>query len=268
MPSYSELFCLHKNNIADKWEGYLPVYDRLFAELRDKCSRLLEIGINAGGSLEVYAKYFSSAEVVAGIDINQNCAKIQFNDPRIALFIGDATQDSARAVLQKSLQLFDLIIDDGSHQSGDIIRAFLNLVGLLAPGGVYVVEDLHCSYWSEFKGGLKHPMSAIAFFKRLIDVVNHEHWNSGLTVLQYLCEFGIHDVHPESLERIKTIQSIEFHNSICIMRFAHFSRERLVGKRICRGAVAAAGYVPVNGIEIANVGLGSDQTSNPFNLAG
>lgn len=266
LPSFIDIFCAQKNNIADKWESYLSIYNDLFAEYREKCARFLEIGINAGGSLEVYAKYFHSAQVIAGIDINQSCAQIKFNDSRIALFIGDATQENARIALKESVQLFDIILDDGSHQSHDIVRAFINLVGLVAPGGMYIAEDLCCSYWKEYNGGVKSQASSIAFFKRLVDVVNYEHWNSGYTISEYLRDFGICNVPPDSLERIATIRSIEFVNSICIIKFADFSHQRLIGKRICRGSVASAGYIPVNGIDIKDIGLGSDQRSNQFNL--
>lgn len=264
-PTFIEVFCEHKNNIADKWEAYLPVYDELFSRYRRRCERFLEIGINAGGSLEVYAKYFYNAKVIAGIDINSNCAQIKFNDPRIALFIGDATQENARQALQESIRLFDIILDDGSHQSDDIIKTFINLISLLAPGGVYIIEDLHCSYWREFKGGIWSETSAIAFFKKLVDVINHEHWNSGYTIAEFLFDFGISDISQAAISRIGTIRSIEFVNSICIIKCADFSHERLVGRRVCRGSIASAGYVPTNGIEIKDVGLGSDQTSNPLN---
>jgi hypothetical protein len=42
--------------------------------------------------------------------------------------------------------------------------------------GIYIVEDLCCSYWQDFEGGLNDEASSMAFFKSLVDVINHEHW--------------------------------------------------------------------------------------------
>ena len=38
-------------------------------------------------------------------------------------------------------------------------------------GGLYIIKDLHTSYWSEFGGGA-HPRTTISFLKGLIDEVN------------------------------------------------------------------------------------------------
>ena len=43
-------------------------------------------------------------------------------------------------------------------------------------GDYLLVEDLHCSYWREHKGGLFYPISSINFFKKLVDIINYEHW--------------------------------------------------------------------------------------------
>ena len=53
---------------------------------------------------------------------------------------------------------FDLIIDDGSHTSGDIVKSFARYFRHLSHGGIFVAEDLHCSYWSNFEGGLYYPV--------------------------------------------------------------------------------------------------------------
>ena len=41
---------------------------------------------------------------------------------------------------------FDIVIDDGSHVNKHILASFKQLVGKLKPGGIYVIEDLGCSY--------------------------------------------------------------------------------------------------------------------------
>src|ERR1700754_3628667 len=62
---------------TDKWGAhfYTPVYHQLFAHLRDKPVRLLEIGIGGyqfaklgGASLAMWADYFPSGRIL-GIDV-------------------------------------------------------------------------------------------------------------------------------------------------------------------------------------------------------
>ena len=52
----------HKGKISDKWNLYLDIYERIFCSLRNKPISLLEIGIQNGGSLEIWASYFSLAK--------------------------------------------------------------------------------------------------------------------------------------------------------------------------------------------------------------
>ena len=49
-------------------------------------------------------------------------------------------------LLIEKLKNFDIIIDDGSHQSKHIISSFKFLFSYLNNNGIYVVEDLQTSY--------------------------------------------------------------------------------------------------------------------------
>jgi hypothetical protein len=224
----------------------------------------LEIGVNNGGSLEVFAEYFCCAKTIVGVDINPLCESIPFKDQRIHVIIGNSNSSETKLRLAERAESYDLILDDGSHHSSDIIHTFMNLAGLVSPGGTYIVEDLCCSYWQEFGGGVKSQTSAVGFLKRLVDVVNFEHWNSGYSLADYLSDSGFSDICSESLQRISTIKSVSFYNSICVVDFAGISSEGLIGERICRGRQALAGYIPVNGQGIKDIG--GNQSSNPFNI--
>lgn len=216
----SEAFCRHKGNIADKWEGYLAIYDNILERKRSQCIDFLEIGVNNGGSLEVFAEYFHQARTITGVDINPRCGKIPFSDNRISVIIGNSNTKETRQLLAKRAEDYDLILDDGSHQSEDIINTFVNLVSLVSPGGTYIIEDLCCSYWQEFGGGVHTNTSAIGFLKRLVDVVNFEHWNSVYSIEEYLSDCGIKAISHDSLMRLSTIQGVSFYNSICVVDFA------------------------------------------------
>ena len=50
----------HQDKVSDKWSLYLTEYERIFADFQDKPISIFEIGIQNGGSLEIYGKYFSN----------------------------------------------------------------------------------------------------------------------------------------------------------------------------------------------------------------
>lgn len=212
------LYAEHSGKVSVKWFSYLAEYDRIFDAHRDRHVRLLELGIQNGGSLEIWGKYFPYADKLLGCDIDPNCTHLTYEDPRIALVIGDANSDAIQAAILEHSRTFDVIIDDGSHRSSDIVKSFGRYFPRLVDGGIYVVEDLHCSYWQEYEGGLFDPFSSVTFFKRLVDVINYEHWgiekNRSDVFLGFFARYGFHMAE----EDLKHIHSIEFVNSMCVIR--------------------------------------------------
>ena len=88
----NELYKEHQGKVSDKWSIYLHVYNEIFTKYRDDTVRLLEIGVQNGGSLEIWAKYFSQAERLIGCDINPDCASLTYNDPKFTVIVGDLTK--------------------------------------------------------------------------------------------------------------------------------------------------------------------------------
>lgn len=217
-PSLLQIHLDHNNKSSDKWSIYLAIYDTLFKSIREHAINLLEIGIQNGGSLEIWGKYFRHANTITGVDINESCKQLNFNNERIRIIIGDASNEITE---QKTLQIapsFDIIIDDGSHRSGDIIKTFCRYFSHLKHDGFFIVEDLHCSYWREFDGGLFNEKSSVSFFKLLCDTINHEHWGttrSRSKLLQPITQFYNCEIAEEALEEI---HSIEFFNSVCVIK--------------------------------------------------
>lgn len=218
----------HKGLVSDKWSIYLSEYERLFRSLKQAPVALLEIGIQNGGSLEIWEKYFPNASLILGCDINQSCEIITYASDKIQLVIGDINQSQTLEKLFAVAAEFDIIIDDGSHTSSDIIVTFCNLFPHLKHDGLYVVEDLHCSYWEHYEGGLHHPRPSMAFFKTLADVLNFEHWGIGYSREKLLRPFGISSTLDEAA--LAEIHSIEFVNSMCILTKRPAMGNRL-GKR-------------------------------------
>ena len=175
LKGFRERYQTHSGLICDKWEQYIGVYDAELRALlaRGQPVRMLEIGVQNGGSLELWAEALPAGSEVIGIDIDPGCATLAL-PANARVLIGDATDE---AFLRSALgdQTFDLVIDDGSHRSADIVRSFRLLFPRLRPGGRYFIEDLHASYWNEFGGGFRKPESAIEFLKSLIDSLHADH---------------------------------------------------------------------------------------------
>ena len=230
-----QLYAAHEGKVSDKWSIYFNEYERIFDNYRDSPIRLLEIGIQNGGSLEIWSKYFPHAQKLVGCDINPDCALLSYEDPRIAVVVGDANSDAAQVKILGYAQAYDVIIDDGSHRSSDVVKSFSRYFPYLADGGVFVAEDLHCSYWQEFEGGLFDPFSSMTFFKRLADVMNQEHWGIEKNRTDILSGFFSKYGFQIDEEALQHVHSVEFLNSMCVIRKAKPERNRL-GTRIIAGS--------------------------------
>ena len=251
MKTLLDLYKSHTGKVSDKWALYLREYDRLFAPYREQTISMLEIGIQNGGSLEIWSQYFPNAQKFVGCDINPDCAKLTYADPRIAVIVGDATtQDTQAQVLAQSAS-FDLIIEDGSHTSSDIVKAFVRYFPALKTGGLFVAEDLHCSYWEDFEGGIFHPYSSITFFKHLADMVNHEHWGVEKSRTELIAGFKqvLNVDFDENL--LGQISSVEFVNSICVVRKSD-SAMNCLGGRVIAGKTESVvgGHLSIAGTEL------------------
>ncbi|MBN1663343.1 MAG: class I SAM-dependent methyltransferase [Deltaproteobacteria bacterium] len=234
-----QLYAEHAGKVSDKWSLYLTEYDRLLDDYRESPIRLLEIGIQNGGSLEIWSKYFKQAAILIGCDINPACAGLRFDDPRIGVIVGDANGSDVREQIVRRTPQVDIIIDDGSHQSSDMIKSFAMYFPMLADGGIYILEDMHCSYWESFGGGLFHPFSAVTFFKHLVDIIHYEHWGypevrAGI----FQGFFTTCDCHID-FDVLSQVKSVEFINSICVVRKAPAADDGS-GRRLIVGAAEKA----------------------------
>jgi glycosyltransferase involved in cell wall biosynthesis len=251
-----QLYAEHEGKVSDKWSSYLAEYERIFDEYRDKPVRLLEIGVQNGGSLEIWSKYFSNAEKIVGCDINPDCGRLNYEDLRIALVVGDITFNGVQKTILTHAPVFDVIIDDGSHRSGDIVKTFAWGFSRLADGGVFIVEDLHCSYWKDFEGGLFDPFSSITFFQYLTDIINYEHWGSEKARREVLGVFFEKYGFWMEEESLQHIHSIEFINSMCIIRKAHPENNKLGIRRVTGlREMIEPGALALNGLEAAPISM-------------
>jgi hypothetical protein len=157
--------------LLNKWKHYFQLYDRHFASYRGKEITLVEIGVESGGSLELWRRYFGPAARIVGLDIKPECER--FAGANTFIRIGDQGDPVFLARLVEEFGPIDILIDDGSHAFVHQIQTFRSLFPHIRTGGLYCCEDLCTSYWEpEFGGGVRKPGTAIEFLKELIDEQN------------------------------------------------------------------------------------------------
>ena len=121
---------------SDKYEhDYCGAYEQHFNPLRSEPIELLEIGVLKGSSLFGWADYFEKGHIT-GVDIDP---MLEVNVERITTIVQDIKE-------YEPDREFDIIIDDGSHHSDDILAAYERLWDSVRSGGYYVIEDLAAQY--------------------------------------------------------------------------------------------------------------------------
>ena len=131
---------LNKITQSDKGthHSYIDMYyEQTMSNYKDQDITLLEIGVNAGRSLELWAKYFNNHSTIIGVD-RKIKVPYQPTKKNMRYVIGDATKEET----VKNFGSIDIIIDDGSHRLNDQLKSFDLLHPKLKASGVYVIEDI------------------------------------------------------------------------------------------------------------------------------
>lgn len=161
----NEIALQYKTDKSSAAHNYTAKYDLHFSGIRNEKLKVLEIGIQNGFSLKTWKEYFQNSEIF-GIDV-VDCSHM--DEARIKTIRGSQNDLVFLKNVNDLYGPFDIIIDDGSHISSDMRISFDCLFPLLKPGGIYVVEDLHCCYWPEFREPRYDFMDRL---KQLLDCVN------------------------------------------------------------------------------------------------
>lgn len=154
------------------YHDYTPNYHKLFSRFRDIPLRLLEIGVGGyqdedrgGQSLAVWRDYFPQGQIT-GIDIQK---KVLDLGPRVKILQGSQVDPDFLAQVVAERGPFDLIVDDGSHRNEHVVDSWKILWPTLAPGGVYVAEDVQTAFMPRFGGSLTlDPPNSVGFFADIL----------------------------------------------------------------------------------------------------
>lgn len=153
--------------LIHKWHHYFDIYHRHFRRFRNRPVTIVEFGVFHGGSLQMWKDYFGPEARIYGVDINPQCAT--FAEPQIEILIGDQEDRSFLRRIAEQVGPIDILIEDGGHTMGQQRATFEELWPSIADGGVFLIEDLHTSYWDEYGGGHLREGTFIEFAKSLID---------------------------------------------------------------------------------------------------
>jgi len=210
-PSLKEIYNDIEPASIDRWDAYIDIYERLFADLRREALQVLEIGVLRGGSLVMWSRYFHRDSTIVGLDNNPRC-KV----PKVAnihVEIGDQADRTLLEKIKAKYKYFDIVIDDGGHFWRQQTASFESLYDCTRR--LYVVEDIHTSYWMKYGGANMRPFVELA--KQKIDLL-HDYFIAAGSPDKFGC-----DDRPvwEVSDFRKNTQSIEFFDSMVVFKKGH-----------------------------------------------
>lgn len=189
----ADLYKSDKGKIVGSSTGFALIYEHLFGHLSNEKVKILEIGLNNGGpehgsdkmnrviqdcpSIKMWHEYFLNGDIW-GWDINDIEVELLNSMDRFKFFKGDQGDFEAYKNFETLTEntysgnnLFDFIIDDGSHAWYHQQMSFAHLSKLIKPGGYYIIEDLQ---WQpdEKQGGSKAGGTAPFDVRKLPHTVN------------------------------------------------------------------------------------------------
>jgi hypothetical protein len=173
MNDLEKYFSEHSGNLIHKWMHYFEIYDRHFSRYRGTDVHVVEIGVNQGGSLQMWKHYFGPRAVIYGVDINPSCKALE--EEQVEILIGSQEDRAFLRSVAGKIPRMDILIDDGGHMMEQQINTFEELFGHVDSRGVYLCEDMHTSYWPRFGGGYRKSTSFVEYTKNFIDYLNAWH---------------------------------------------------------------------------------------------
>lgn len=124
---------------------YSRIYADLFAQRQHQPTDLLEIGSAHGGSLLVWADWFTDVRVT-GVDCHDNSAQGKFipnmlAEPRsnIHNYLADAYSPN----FYEKLGDFDIIIEDAAHTESQMRQCLEIYLTRVRPQGLLIIEDIN-----------------------------------------------------------------------------------------------------------------------------
>mmetsp|Transcript_28540 Transcript_28540/g.70646 ORF Transcript_28540/g.70646 Transcript_28540/m.70646 type:complete len:302 (+) Transcript_28540:3-908(+) len=159
------------------WLPYADVYDKYLPQAEDVeggVVKMLEIGVQSGGSARMWRTVFGSSLYYVGVDIDIRCTRSE--NVKEGTFIEIGSQLNRTFVVSVCLKHgpFDLVIDDGGHTAAMIKETFATLFPdnrCMKPNSTYIIEDTHT-----VKHGVKYSTCPSELYDMASDLWYHQHW--------------------------------------------------------------------------------------------
>jgi hypothetical protein len=144
-----------------KWRHYFEIYDRHLSRFVGKEVHMVEIGVYSGGSLPMWRDYLGDQAQIHGVDIEPACRA--YESDRISISIGDQADPAFWERFIAEHPRIDIVLDDGGHSPDQQIATLKALLPHIAPGGVYMCEDVQgrTQPFHSFIDGLSRPLQDI-----------------------------------------------------------------------------------------------------------
>jgi SAM-dependent methyltransferase len=116
----------------------------IFAGLRNREINFCEIGIEDGGSIQMWEKYFTRANLFA-FELDPNKIEKSKKLTTKTTFL-ETNVDSEQRLTQTFVDTgveFDIIIDDSSHHRPHQLNIIRTAPKFLKSGGILIIEDVH-----------------------------------------------------------------------------------------------------------------------------
>jgi hypothetical protein len=169
------------------WHNYTKIYSEIFKNFINKNINIFELGLGTnnldipsnmglngkpGASLRAWNEFFKNANVYGG-DIDK---RILFNENNIKTYYVDQYSISDIKNLWNNDDLknieFDIIIDDGIHESNGTFIFLKNSFYKVKKNGYFIIEDIPCCVISEYKDKLNDYSKDLNFTFDILDLSN------------------------------------------------------------------------------------------------
>ena len=135
----ADVFGSDKGSLGNA-HAYTNVYERIITP--SNTTALCEIGVACGASLKMWSTYLPDARIL-GLDVREECKQLCKDYVNVEIVIDNVLD-------LRYDHDFDVVIDDSSHIAEDIAKFFEHCWSWVKDGGLYIVEDLACTYSQEY----------------------------------------------------------------------------------------------------------------------
>jgi hypothetical protein len=156
---------------------YDLIYPNYLLPFKNSKLKMLEIGLgtytaDTGFSRNMWKEYFPKSTVYV-MDLNH-----EFEDELGRVIQGDQSSLNDLKKVSEICGPLDFIIDDGSHHPEHQLKTFdLLFTQNLKLGGLYIIEDIECSYWDPKAAVYNYEtgyLNIVDFFSKLLHSINYE----------------------------------------------------------------------------------------------